>query len=151
MCSSDLPDESRHDPKAGLGTRLRGAKKSHFRHHWGSRNRNGAHRAPDVTDLVFAHSRHTAHQQYLRAVRQLAAYYMVSPDRLSERKVEQYLLYVRDELGVANRCNALIQPSRTPATTRRTARHAPTAEASGPDSWPNTPAAAGRSLATPLT
>lgn len=40
-------------------------------------------------------------QQYLRVVRQLAAYYMVSPDRLSERQVEQYLLYVRDELGVA--------------------------------------------------
>ena len=40
-------------------------------------------------------------QQYLRAVRQLAAYYMISPDRLSERQVEQYLLYVRDDLGVA--------------------------------------------------
>ena len=37
----------------------------------------------------------------LWAVRQLAAYYMVSPDQLSERKVEDYLLYVRDELGVA--------------------------------------------------
>ena len=36
---------------------------------------------------------------YLRAVRQLAAYYMVSPDRLSERNVEKYLLYIRDELG----------------------------------------------------
>jgi len=31
----------------------------------------------------------------------LAAYYMVSPDQLSERNVEDYLLYVRDELGVA--------------------------------------------------
>jgi hypothetical protein len=40
-------------------------------------------------------------RQYLRAVRQLTAYYMVSPDRLSERQVEQYLLYVRDDLGVA--------------------------------------------------
>jgi integrase/recombinase XerD len=40
-------------------------------------------------------------QQYLRAVRQLAAYSMISPDRLSERQVEQYLLYVRDDLGVA--------------------------------------------------
>ena len=39
--------------------------------------------------------------QYLRAVRQLAAYYMVSPHQLSERNVEDYLLYVRDELGVA--------------------------------------------------
>ena len=40
-------------------------------------------------------------QLYVRAVRQLAAYYRVSPDRLSERQVEDYLLYVRDELGVA--------------------------------------------------
>src|SRR5580704_17520947 len=39
--------------------------------------------------------------EYLRAVRQLTAYYMVAPDRLSERNVEDYLLYVRDELGVA--------------------------------------------------
>ena len=40
-------------------------------------------------------------QLYVRAVRQLTAYYMVSPDRLSERQVENYLLYVRDELCVA--------------------------------------------------
>ena len=40
-------------------------------------------------------------REYLRAVRQLTAFYMVSPDQLSEREVEDYLLYVRDELGVA--------------------------------------------------
>jgi len=40
-------------------------------------------------------------REYLRAVRQLTAYYMISPDQLSERNVEDYLLYVRDELGVA--------------------------------------------------
>jgi len=40
-------------------------------------------------------------QGYLRAVRQLAAYYMVPPDQLTERQVEDYLLYVRDDLGVA--------------------------------------------------
>ncbi len=38
---------------------------------------------------------------YVRGVRQLAAYYMISPDQLSERKVEDYILYVRDDLGVA--------------------------------------------------
>ncbi len=38
---------------------------------------------------------------YLRAVRQLAGYYMLPPDRLSERQVQDYILYVRDELGVA--------------------------------------------------
>ncbi len=40
-------------------------------------------------------------RQYLRAVRQLTAYYMVPPDRLTERQVEDYILYVRDDLGVA--------------------------------------------------
>jgi Phage integrase, N-terminal SAM-like domain len=40
-------------------------------------------------------------RDYLRAVRQLTAYYMISPDHLSERHVEKYILYVRDELGVA--------------------------------------------------
>jgi Phage integrase, N-terminal SAM-like domain len=38
---------------------------------------------------------------YLRAVRQLTAYYMVSPEELSEQQVEKYILYIRDELGVA--------------------------------------------------
>ena len=40
-------------------------------------------------------------REYLRAVHQLTAYYMVPPDRLVERQVQDYLLYVRDELGVA--------------------------------------------------
>ncbi len=38
---------------------------------------------------------------YLRAVRQLAGYYMLPPDRLTECQVQDYILYVRDELGVA--------------------------------------------------
>ena len=38
---------------------------------------------------------------YHRAVRQLAAFYMISPDRLSERDVGKYILYIRDESGVA--------------------------------------------------
>src|SRR5208337_3632059 len=40
-------------------------------------------------------------RQYLRGVHQLAAYYMISPNQLAERKVEDYILYVRDDLGVA--------------------------------------------------
>ena len=52
-------------------------------------------------DLQLAGLVEGTQQLYVRAVRQLAAYYMVSPDRLSERQVEDYLLYVRDELGVA--------------------------------------------------
>jgi len=38
---------------------------------------------------------------YLGAVRQLAAYYMISPDQLSERQVQDYILYLRDELLIA--------------------------------------------------
>jgi integrase/recombinase XerD len=54
-----------------------------------------------LQDLQLAGLVEGTQREYLRAVRQLAAYYMISPDHLSERKVEQYLLYVRDELGVA--------------------------------------------------
>jgi integrase/recombinase XerD len=54
-----------------------------------------------VRDMQLAGLVEGTRREYLRAVRQLAAYYMLSPDRLSERNVEDYLLYVRDELGVA--------------------------------------------------
>src|SRR3974390_1413255 len=54
-----------------------------------------------IRDMQLAGLVEGTRREYLRAVRQLAAYYMVSPDQLSERKVEDYLLYVRDELGVA--------------------------------------------------
>jgi hypothetical protein len=54
-----------------------------------------------IRDMQLAGLVEGTRREYLRAVRQLAAYYMVSPDQLSERKVEDYLLYVRDELGLA--------------------------------------------------
>jgi hypothetical protein len=54
-----------------------------------------------IQDMQLAGLVEGSQQQYLRAVRQLTAYYMVSPDQLSEGDVEKYLLYVRDELGVA--------------------------------------------------
>ena len=40
-------------------------------------------------------------EPYLRAVHQLTAYYMVPPDQLSERQVQDYILYLRDELLIA--------------------------------------------------
>jgi hypothetical protein len=52
-------------------------------------------------DLKLAGLNQGTQEVYLRAVRQLAAYYMVAPDRLHERQVQDYVLYVRDELGVA--------------------------------------------------
>jgi hypothetical protein len=54
-----------------------------------------------IQDMRLAGLVEGTRHQYLRAVRQLTAYYMVSPDHLSERQVEKYLLYIRDELGVA--------------------------------------------------
>jgi hypothetical protein len=54
-----------------------------------------------IQDMQLAGLVEGTRREYLRAVRQLAAYYMVRPDRLSERQVEDYILYVRDDLGVA--------------------------------------------------
>jgi len=54
-----------------------------------------------IQDLELAGLVEGTQREYVRAVRQLAVYYGVSPDRLSERNVEEYILYVRDDLGVA--------------------------------------------------
>jgi len=54
-----------------------------------------------IQDLKLAGLSDGTGREYLRAVRQLAAYYMLSPDRLTERQVQDYILYVRDDLGVA--------------------------------------------------
>jgi hypothetical protein len=54
-----------------------------------------------IQDLKLAGLVDGTQREYLRAVRQLAGYYMIAPDRLSERQVQDYILYVRDELGVA--------------------------------------------------
>jgi hypothetical protein len=52
-------------------------------------------------DLRLAGLNPATQQVYVRAVKQLATYYMRSPDQLEERQVQDYVLYVRDELGVA--------------------------------------------------
>jgi hypothetical protein len=54
-----------------------------------------------IQDLRLAGLEEGTQRAYLRSVRQLAAYYMLPPDQLSERQVEDYILYVRDELAVA--------------------------------------------------
>ena len=54
-----------------------------------------------IQDLKLAGLVDGTRRVYLRAVRQLAAYYMISPDRLSERQVQDFTLYVRDDLGMA--------------------------------------------------
>jgi integrase/recombinase XerD len=54
-----------------------------------------------IQDMQLAGLVEGTRREYLRAVRQLTAFYMISPDQLSERNVEDYILYVRDALGVA--------------------------------------------------
>jgi integrase/recombinase XerD len=54
-----------------------------------------------IRDMELAGLGAGTREEYLRAVRQLAVYYKRSPDRISERQVQDYLIYVRDELGVA--------------------------------------------------
>ncbi len=54
-----------------------------------------------IQDMKLAGLVEGTQREYLRSVRQLAAFYLISPDQLSERHVEKYILYVRDELGVA--------------------------------------------------
>ena len=41
-------------------------------------------------------------KSYLRAVRQLAAYYRQSPDKLNEKQVREYFLYLRDDKKFAS-------------------------------------------------
>ena len=54
-----------------------------------------------IQDLKLAGLEDSTQQRYLQAVRQLAAYHMLPPDRLSERQVQGYILYLRDELAIA--------------------------------------------------
>jgi integrase/recombinase XerD len=54
-----------------------------------------------LQDLRLAGLTEGTRRVYVRAVEQLATYFWRSPDQLEERQVEQFLLYVRDELGVA--------------------------------------------------
>ena len=54
-----------------------------------------------IQDLKLAGLVDGTAREYLRAVRQLTAYYMIPPDQLTERQVQDYILYVRDDLGIA--------------------------------------------------
>jgi Phage integrase, N-terminal SAM-like domain len=54
-----------------------------------------------IRDMQLAGLVEGTRRESLRAVRQRTAYYMVSPDQLTERNVEDDIFYVRDELGVA--------------------------------------------------
>ena len=54
-----------------------------------------------IRDMQLAGLVEGTRREYLRAGRQLSADYMVSPEPLRERNVEDYILYLCDDLGVA--------------------------------------------------
>ena len=54
-----------------------------------------------IEDMRLAGFADRTRDVYIQAVRRLAAYYMRSPDQLSEEEVRAYLLHLRDERGIA--------------------------------------------------
>jgi integrase/recombinase XerD len=54
-----------------------------------------------TADMQLAGLAEGTRREYLRAVYQLTTYYMIAPDRLTERQVHEYILFVRDDLGAA--------------------------------------------------
>jgi integrase-like protein len=54
-----------------------------------------------IADMTAAGMSASTKEVYVQGVRGLAAYYRRSPDQLSEGEVRSYLLYLRDERGVA--------------------------------------------------
>ena len=54
-----------------------------------------------IDDMQLAGFAERTRDVYIQAVRRLAAHYVRSPDLLSEEEVRAFLLYLRDERGVA--------------------------------------------------
>jgi len=49
-----------------------------------------------IEDMELAGFAPATHDAYIRAVRQLAAHFRLSPDRLTERQLREYLLHLRE-------------------------------------------------------
>ncbi len=54
-----------------------------------------------IEDMVLAGYKTSTQDGYIRQVRYLAKHYMISPDRITEKQVRDYLLYLREEKKVA--------------------------------------------------
>jgi integrase/recombinase XerD len=54
-----------------------------------------------IRDMELAGLGKKTQKEYVRAIRDLAAHYNLSPDQLTEQQVEEHLLYVRDQRGAA--------------------------------------------------
>ena len=54
-----------------------------------------------VEDMILAGLAKSTQRNYLRQVEGLARHYMIAPDKLSERQVREYFLYLREEKKVS--------------------------------------------------
>jgi len=54
-----------------------------------------------IRDMNLAGFTANTQSKYISGVRQLAKHYMISPDQLSEKQVEDYVFYLREEKKVA--------------------------------------------------
>jgi len=56
-----------------------------------------------IEDMELAGFAPATHDAYIRAVRQLAAHFCVSPDRLTESQLREYTLHLRNVRNLSNR------------------------------------------------
>jgi hypothetical protein len=54
-----------------------------------------------IQDMNLAGFTDGTQRSYINAVRQLAAHYRTAPDQLTEKQVQDFVFYLRDEKGVA--------------------------------------------------
>ena len=54
-----------------------------------------------IRDMVLAGFTDGTHRSYINAIRQLAGHYKTAPDRLTEKQVQDYVFYLREEKKVA--------------------------------------------------
>ena len=54
-----------------------------------------------IEDIQLAGLSQSTQEAYVRSVRRLAEHFRLSPDRITERQLRDYLIYLRDERGFA--------------------------------------------------
>ena len=54
-----------------------------------------------IEDMQLAGLSQGTQEAYVRSVRQLAGHFRLSPDRISERQLRDYLIHLRDVRGIA--------------------------------------------------
>ena len=68
---------------------------------FGGYSNDRASRERMIEDMQLAGLSQGTQDAYVRAVRQLALHYKLSPDRITERQLREYLMHLREERAVA--------------------------------------------------